>query len=147
DAGALVTIDGQLRDGEVLVGNTYLALGARPVRFGLDARQLPGGGWAAPRLVWQDADTLSAEGSAMLAADGGLEQLELDARSPVLDALPGRYLSGWLGLAGLSDLELEGSAGVRVRIDAGELRSLDADLAAVDVRDPQKRFRIDGLQG
>ncbi|WP_202839920.1 hypothetical protein [Luteimonas saliphila] len=146
-AGALVTIDGRLRDGEVLVGNTYLALGARPVRFGLDARQLPGGGWAAPRLAWQDADTLSAEGSAVLAADGGLERLELDARSPVLAALPGRYLSGWLGLAGLSDLELQGSAGVRVRIDAGELRLLDADFAAVDVRDPQQRFRIDGLQG
>ncbi|TYT25594.1 hypothetical protein FZO89_04575 [Luteimonas viscosa] len=146
-AGALVAIEGDLRDGEVLVGNTYLALGARPVRFAVDARQLPGGGWAMPRLAWQDADTLSVEGSAGLAADGGLRQLELDARSQALGALPERYLSGWLGLAGLSGLQLAGSAGLRLRVDAGEVVSFDADFDAVDVHDPQQRFRIDGLHG
>src|SRR5690606_15430891 len=86
-------------------------------------------------------------GSAELAADGGLRRLQLDARSPALGALPDRYLSGWLGLAGLSGLQLDGSARVRVRAEAGEVRSLDAEFYAVDVRDPQQRFRIDGLDG
>ncbi|HRP73405.1 MAG TPA: hypothetical protein PK743_12310 [Luteimonas sp.] len=146
-AGALVSVDGELRRGEALFGNTYVALGGQQVRFGVDARQLPGGGWSAPRLAWRDADTLSLDGSAELAADGRLRQLDLIARSPALADLPERYLSGWLGLAGMSGLQLDGALAANVRVVDGSLQSLDADFDGVDVRDPRQRFRIDRLDG
>lgn len=138
--------DGELRDGEILLGNTYLALEGRPLGFGLAARQA-GEGWTIPDLRWRDGDTLLADGSAALAGDGTVRALSLQARSAALDALPGRYLSGWLGLAGLSDLALTGAATVRVELGQGTVRSVDATFDAVDLADAAGRFRIDDLAG
>ncbi|MDH5834771.1 hypothetical protein [Luteimonas kalidii] len=148
DTGATqVSVDGELRDGEILFGSTYLALEGRPLQFALDARQAEGGGWAIPRLQWRDGPTLAMDGSAALAADGGVRELALEARSTMLDALPARYLSGWLGLAGLGELALSGAATVRVEFAQGALHTLDAALDGVDLVDAAGRFRIDGLAG
>ena len=146
-AGARVAVDGVLRDGEILVGNTYVALAATPAHYALEARQSPGGGWSLPRLAWRDGDTLQIEASALLAADGALDRLALQAGSTRLASLPERYLSGWLGLAGLSGLELDGAAGVDARIEHGVLHALDARLEDVGLVDPRGRLRIDGLAG
>lgn len=148
DAGAMrVDVDAELHDGEILFGNTYLALDGRPLQFALDARQAPGGGWAIPRLQWRDGPTLAADGSAALGADGAVRELALEAHSTALEALPARYLSGWLGLAGLGELALSGAATVRVDLAQGALRRLDATFDGVDLADATERFRIDGLAG
>src|SRR5690606_10896472 len=102
DSGMLLSLDGEVDRGEALFGNAYLALGGTPVAFGVDARQVPGGGWSAARVEWRDPRALDARGSAGLDAQGGLRTLALDVHSDSLAALPDRYLSGWLGLAGLS---------------------------------------------
>src|SRR5690606_15105661 len=115
-------------DGQVLVGHTYLALSGVPVRVAVEVRRLPGGGWRLPRLALHDGDTLQAEADAVLAADGALQRLSLQARSARLAGLPARYLSGWLGLAGLSGLELAGAADATVRVAEGALEALDAGL-------------------
>ena len=147
DGGMLLSLDGGIARGEALFGNAYLALGGPPLAFGMDARQLAGGGWSAPRVEWRDGDALQAQGSAELDAQASLQGLELTARSQALAALPDRYLSGWLGLAGLSGLALDGAATARVQLDGGQLQALDLSLDQVGITDPRGRFRIEGLEG
>lgn len=146
-AAALVAIGGTLDGGELLYGNTYVALAGAPVQVRLDLMQRAGGGWDVPRLSWDDGDALSLDGSAALAGDGALDRLDVAARSRRLDALPARYLSGWLGLAGLADLGLSGAAEAAVRTGAGGLATVEARFEGVSLRDPRERFRIEGLEG
>src|SRR5690606_6572173 len=102
--------------------------------------------WSLPRLHWDDGDTLRIDASASLAGDG-LQALGLEARSADLAALPERYLSGWLGLAGLSGLSLRGGMDVDLVMADGAMRSLDATLDGVDLLDSRGRLRIEGLAG
>ena len=146
-AGMRLAANGVVHDGQILVGNTYVALSGVPVRVAVEVRRLPGGGWRLPRLALHDGDTLQAEADAVLAADGALQRLSLQARSARLAGLPARYLSGWLGLAGLSGLELAGAADATVRVAEGALEALDAGLHGVELVDPRGRLRIQGLAG
>lgn len=147
NAGALLGVDATLRGGELLYGNTYVALGDAPVDMRVDAVRLAGGGWDVPHVSWRDGETLSLEGAATLASDGAPQRLELTARSGALDSVPARYLSGWLGLAGLSDLALAGAFDARLRVDDGQLAGVDAAFHDVSVLDPRRRFAIEGLDG
>lgn len=147
NAGARLVVDGVLRDGEILVGNTYVALAATPARYALEAHRSSDGGWSLPRMAWRDGDALQLDASAQLDADGGVGRLALQARSAALDALAERYLSGWLGLAGLSGLALDGAAEVDARVEGGVVQALDARLEDVALIDPRDRLRIDGLAG
>ena len=147
DAGALLAVDATLRGGELLYGNTYVALAGTPVQVRIDAMRRAGGGWDVPHLSWRDGEALSVEGTAMLAADGAPRRLDLAARSGTLDAVPARYLSGWLGLAGLSDLALSGEFDARLRVEDGALAMVDAGFGNVSLLDPRQRFRIEGLDG
>ncbi|MGY1408729.1 MULTISPECIES: hypothetical protein [unclassified Luteimonas] len=147
DSGMLLSLDGEVDRGEALFGNAYLALGGTPVAFAIDARQMPGGGWSAPRVEWRDAGAVDARGSAELDAQGGLRALTLDVRSDALTTLPDRYLAGWLGLAGMSGLALDGAVGAQIRVEEGRVEALELQLGGVDIRDPRERFRIDGLEG
>src|SRR5688500_4908398 len=60
---------------------------------------------------------------------------------------PTRYLSGWLGLAGLADLHLRGGFDASLHVDAGRLHGATAELHEVDVVDPGGRFRFDAISG
>lgn len=146
-AGALLAIDATLRGGELLHGNTYVALADAPVEVRVDARRLADGGWDVPRLSWRDGEALSLEGAAALSADGTPRRLDLAARSGTLDAVPARYLSGWLGLAGLSELALAGAFDARLRVEDGTLAAVEAAFRDVSLLDPRQRFRIEGLDG
>jgi len=141
-----VSVDGSLRGGELLAGSAYVALPASPVALRIEAEG-EGGRWRLPRLLWADGDSLRAEGSADLAADGSLRALDLSLGSADLSALPQRYLSGWLGGYGLADLALRGRLDARLRLDAAGLRGLDVGLQAVDVIDGRGRFGFEGLAG
>jgi len=146
-AGALVAIDGSLRSGELLYGNTYVALGDAPVGVRVDAMQRAGGGWDVPRLAWDDGRVLSIEGAGSLAGNGSVELFDVTARSRDAAQLPERYLSGWLGLAGLSGLGLDGAFELAARIDGGALSAVDARIDVLTITDPRERFRIDRLAG
>lgn len=141
-----VSVDGRLQGGELLAGSAYVALPATPVALRIDAEG-EDGRWRLPRLLWADGDSLRAEGSADLAADGSLSALDLTLGSADLSALPQRYLSGWLGGYGLADLTLRGRLDARLRLDAAGLRGLDVGLQAVDVVDGRGRFGFEGLAG
>ncbi|RDZ27958.1 hypothetical protein [Lysobacter silvisoli] len=140
-------LDGRVQGGELLFGSTYVSLQQRASALQLTAQSLPGGGWNLPRLRWNDAGVLDAHGRAALDAQSNVSGLELDLRSDDLSRLRDGYLSGYLGLAGLGQLQLRGSADARLRMAGGELHSADASLQAVALDDAQGRFRFDGLDG
>ncbi|WP_363796511.1 hypothetical protein ABU614_14510 [Lysobacter firmicutimachus] len=147
-AGQRFAIDGSLQGGELLFGNAYLALQQRPVELRVEAERGAGeSGWRLPQWRWRDGRLLQAEGSAALGADAGLAALDLQLRSEDLAPVRDAYLSGFLALAGLSQLELGGVAQARLRLRDGELQQAQARLGAVRMNDPQGRFRFEGLDG
>lgn len=143
----LLAVDGELRGGEFLAGNAYVALPSSPVSVRVDAEQQPDAGWRIPRFAWRDGDVLAADGSADFGSDASLRSLTVALRSGNLAPATTRYLSGWLGLAGLADLQLAGGFDATVRFADGGLQSVDATLQDIDAHDPGGRFRFDGLAG
>lgn len=146
-ADTRVVVDGELRGGELLFGTTYVSLGAREVGLRVEAVQREGQGWQLPRLRWDDAGILTAQGSAGFDIDAELATLDLQLRSADLAPLRDGYLSGWLGVAGLADLQLSGAAGAQLHLQDGRLRSAQLRIDEADIQDPGDRFAFDGLDG
>ena len=146
-AMSLLTLDGALRGGEFLAGNTYVALPATLVGLRIDATKQAGAGWTLPRVEWRDGDALQASGRIGLTADGGIDSLAIEIGSRDMSPLRQRYLSGWMGLFGLGDVDLHGAMDLRVEARGGALSRIDARLHGVDLRDPARRFVFDGLDG
>ncbi|MGH8061461.1 MAG: hypothetical protein ACREO7_05550 [Pseudoxanthomonas sp.] len=144
---SLVTLDGSLRGGEMLVGNGYIALPTTPVTVSIAARQQGASGWEIPQLLWEDSDALKVEGSLGFDPRLNLGDADLRVQSGDLAPLGSRYLSGWLGMAGLSELQLQGAISVHMQMQGGAMLLADADLQEVSVIDAQQRFRFDGLNG
>lgn len=142
-----VALRGRLGGGEVLVGTTYLALAGRRAEVALQAEQPGACCWRIPHFEWRDDGVLQASGSAAFGPDAALRTLQADVRSGDLAGLRDPYLSGWLGAAGLADLELRGAAGTRLVLAANGLQSADATFDAVDAVDPKGRFALRGLAG
>ena len=144
---SLLALDGELRGGEFLAGNTYVALPATPVGLHVDAMKHAGTGWQVPRIEWRDGDALQASGTLAFDEDGGLRSMAVDVGSRDMSPLRQRYLSGWMGLFGLGDVDLLGAMDLQVEMQGGALSRIDAVLQGVDLRDPTRRFVFDGLAG
>jgi len=142
-----VSLDGTLQGGEFLVGGAYVALPSTPVALRVDGVQPTGQGWTLPRVHWGDGDVLVADGSAAFDRDANLRTLDLRMHGGDLAPWPARYLSGWLGTAGLADLGMHGALDADVQVADGRLAAASATLHAVDVVDPKGRFRFDALDG
>lgn len=142
-----LSLRGEFRGGELLAGTLYVPLPATALPFELAGEQRGAGGWRFPRLRWDDGRTLALEGSLALDADFGLTALELTARSDDLAALRERYLTGWLGLIGLADLQLHGAVEAAFALDADGPRTLRLRPRAVNIVDPAGRFGVAGLAG
>ncbi|HST45649.1 MAG TPA: hypothetical protein VLK29_10555 [Luteimonas sp.] len=143
----LLTLDAALRGGELLSGNAYIALPATPVRVRLDGRLDAGQGWVLPRWSWDDGATLQLDGSAVLDADANVRDLALTLRSADASALPVRYLSGWLGPAGLGGLRLEGALDGALRLQDGELAAFALQPHALSLGDDAGGFSLGALDG
>ena len=144
---SLLAVDGELRGGEFLAGNAYVELPATPVMLRIDGSRRAGSGWELPRIEWRDGNALAAEGSARFGVDASLQALDIDVHSGDMSPLRQRYLSGWLGLFGMGEVDLHGAMDLRVQVRDGILQVADARLHGVDLRDPNERFVFDGLQG
>ncbi|WP_143703937.1 MULTISPECIES: hypothetical protein [Luteimonas] len=142
-----VVLDGTLTGGEVLVGNGYVDLTGAQVALGLDAQRADGAPWQLSRLHWDDGDTLAVDGSARLSPALDVQALDLRVRSADTRGLPARYLSGWLGLAGLAGLELDGGFDATLALADGTLRAAELRMRGLDLRDPGGRFGLDALNG
>jgi len=141
-----VGLDGALRGGEFLYGSAYVALPQTPVALTIAAAG-DDQGWRLPTIAWRDGATLSAQGQAAFDSGGGLQTLDIALDSDDVAPLPGRYLSGWLGSAGLGDLAMDGALHARLQLDADGLRDAEARLSKLTLRDGKDRFRFDGLDG
>ncbi len=144
---SLLTVEGELRGGEFLTGNTFVALPASPIDVRIDAIQHDGAGWELPRIEWRDGDVLQADGSATFGVDADLDTLDIDIHSADMTPLSGRYLSGWLALFGLGDMGLTGAMDLDVQVRDGVLTQANARLHDVNLGDPGERFVFNGLQG
>ena len=140
-----LVLDGKL-GGAILYGNTFLALGDQQADLRIEGDTRRGAGWQLRTIRWRDA-ALTVEGNAAFSADAALRDADLRFRSSNVAPLRERYLSGWLGLFGLGDVEFTGAMDARVHMQDGALRSVDALLRNVDVLDPKRRFVFDGLDG
>ncbi len=145
--GTQLTLDGDLRGGELLFGSAYVALPATPVGIGLTLARDDGAAWDVERLAWHDGDTLRIDGHARLDPDLTPRQLSLDVASDDASRVPQGYLTGWLGLAGLGGLSLDGGFAAHVAVDAGALRDARLRLRGLDIGDAADRFRFDALNG
>ena len=142
-----VGLRGDLRGGELLAGNTYVDLPDTPVALEIDARRRAGQGWELPHVAWRDGEALQLQGRLAFAPSLALRSMALDARSADMTPLRARYLSGWLGLFGLGEVDLHGAMDLRVDVEGGQLAAATARLHGVDVRDPAERFVFDALRG
>lgn len=148
--GPAQTLDlrGALHGANLLFGTAYLELPAAPLPLAVQARRDgPGAGWTLPALRWDDGAALRAEGAAAFDAAGELRALDLRLHSDDAGLLPARYLSGWLGLAGLSGLDLAGTLDAHLRMSDGALRGADIGVRDARVADARGRFAFDGLDG
>ena len=147
-AGAtMLSLDGDLRGGQFLYGTTYVALPGHAVPVGVDAMQRDGQGWSLSSIRWDDGDALAASGSAAFGADAALRGLDIELHSRDLPSLGARYLSGWLGIAGLSELDASGALDARVQMDDGALSLVDARLHDITLDAPGKGLSFAGLDG
>ncbi len=144
---ALLILDGNLRGGEMLAGNAYIALPQTPVDLNIAARRQGDAGWEIPQLRWDDGAALRVEGRLGFGPDANLRDADLRLRSDDLAPLRPRYLSGWLGLLGLGELQLRGALSARMVIQQGDLVRAETELREVSVIDAQQRFRFEGLGG
>ena len=147
DGLSLVTLDGELRGGEMLAGNGYIALPQTPVALGIAARQQGDSGWEVPQFLWDDGDAMHLEGALVFARDAGLRDADLQLRSGDIAPLRPRYLSGWLGLLGLSEMQMRGALSAHVVIRDGRMQRAEVDMRQVSLIDARERFRFDGLDG
>jgi len=145
--GPQIEANATLHGGEALIGTTYLELPDTPVMLDIHAQHTGTQGWQLPVLVWRDGGVLDVRGALGFSADSELDRLKLHLRSDDLSPWPERYLSGWLGLAGLSGLTLTGALDMEVDLSADGLNRLDAQLDKVNLYDPQQRFALNGLNG
>lgn len=142
-----VRLAGRIGRGEALFGTAYLALQERTAAIVLEAQQSGACCWRIPRFEWGDGDVLRATGALAFGADGGFRDVEVQVASDDAAGLRDAYLSGWLGTAGLADLELSGRMRGRVAVTDGRLRAAEAELAGLHARDPGGRFAFEGLDG
>src|SRR5690554_4372759 len=145
EQGPLIALDGELRGGEMLFGNAYLVLPDHALPVHVRAQGGPDG-WTLPRFSASDPGVLELRGRAALGGDG-LDVLAMTLRSDDVSPLPERYLSGWLGLAGLGGLALSGGLDVELALAGGTLTTLDLRPRSLDIAAPGDRFRFDGLDG
>jgi len=143
----LIDASGTLRGGEALLGSAYLELPQTPVRLALQARQTGREGWQLPHLLWHDGDTLHAQGALGFTPDAALDSAHLHLRSGDLTQWPERYLSGWLGLAGLTGLQAGGALDLEIKFSSAGLEHLDVGLDRIQLDDAQGRFSLQGLDG
>lgn len=147
DEHTRIALDGSLRGGELLVSSLYVPLPSQPVAVALVAQTDGASGWRLQDMRWDDPGVLALSGAVMLDPDMNPTQADLAVHSESLHAVSSRYLSGPLGLAGLSGLQLSGALRATLGWDAQGPRKVDLQLERVAAVAADGRFALAGLGG
>lgn len=142
-----VRLAGRIGGGEALFGTAYVAMPDRQAAIELEAVQNGACCWRIPRFDWRDGDALHAAGAIAFGTDASIHDVEVQVESRDLTRLRDGYLGGWLGAAGLGDLDMRGGADARLVLRESAVQAIDARFLDAHVRDPKGRFafqRIDG---
>ena len=142
-----ISADVTFRGGELLAGGLYAALPKTSVVANIRASQAGNNDWIFPTLRWNDGAVLTAKGDARYSSALALRTLNLQLHSNDLGAARDRYLTGWLGPAGFSDLQLRGGMQAELTRSADGLQAAHAQLIGVDAIDGKQRFALHGLDG
>jgi hypothetical protein len=142
-----IAIEGTLQRGEWLVAPLYSQVGAEPVTFALDARFGSDGSATVSNWRYDDPQALHAEGSARIAADGGVLNVQTPRFRARFPQAYDRYLKSVLGLRGLDALATVGQAQGSFEYDAASGTRATLDIDEFSARDQDGRFAIDGLAG
>lgn len=142
-----INADITIRGGELLAGGLYATLPKTPVIANIQASQSGRNDWVFPVLRWNDGAVLTATGDARYSSAWAPRALNLQLHSDDLGTARARYLTGWLGPAGFSDLQLRGGMQAEIAKTASGLQAVHAHLLDVDAIDGKRRFALHGLDG
>ncbi len=148
--GGAITVDTEptIRSGELLAGSYYLGWPSASqvaVKIGLTGT---GSEWELRRFELADTGVeVSAEGTFATGEGAGLRALSARYRFD-LERSYARYLDGAMAAVGQGGLIATGRVEGRVELgEAGRLMAVDANLGKVDLRHPQGRYTLSGLDG
>lgn len=142
-----IALDGSLRGGELLVSSLYVPLPSQPVAVALVAEQDGTAGWRLHDLRWDDPGVLGVSGAVTLDPDMNPLQVDLSVHSEALHDVVPRYLSGPLGLAGLTGLQLSGALRATLGWDVQGPRRVDLHLDRIAAVAVDGRFALAGVSG
>jgi hypothetical protein len=138
-----------LSAGELLFGQFYVELPARPVALALQAVEVAAAQWHLTDIRVEDpaAFTLGGDVRLDLEADDWLVGADLALQVSDASEAVARYASSVLGLAGLGGVRAEGGAEAELRLDRRGLRSLTLEARDLYLADAQGRFAVDRISG
>ncbi len=142
-----IGVDMTLHGGDLLAGGLFATLPKTPVMAHLGASRSGDGDWILQALRLDDGAALTANGSARYSPALGLRAMDLQLHSSDLGVARGRYLTGWLGPAGLADVQMRGGVQIDLAMDANGWRDAHARLVDVDAVDGKQRFALHSIQG
>lgn len=142
-----IALTGQLRGGELLFSSLYVPLPSQPVDIAVVAEQTGNAGWQLHDLRWHDPGALSLTGAVTLDADKNPSTAAISVSSEALQDTVPRYLSGPLGLAGLTGLQLSGAMSATLVWDSDGASDIDVNLQQVAAAAADGRFALAGVSG
>jgi hypothetical protein len=133
--------------GEFLAQGLYVLFPGTPVDINVLMQKTGNAAWRVPSIQWRDGNVLNVSGSADLDAKSALSNLDLVIDLNDLSTARDRYLTGFLGPAGFSDLILSGGLKADVAIRNQQSQQLNVVLNKVNAVDGKSRFSFAGLNG
>ncbi|MCX7514933.1 hypothetical protein [Frateuria sp. STR12] len=143
---ARVSLDANLRGGELLLGPVYAKLPAHPVHLNVSATG-KAGALAINRLRVNDTDALQLDGSLAFDAKGNLDKLRLERFQARFPAAYDRYGAAWLATMGLHDVRMNGAVSGNIDLRGDGPRGFAFTADHLDLATADGRLAIDDLNG
>ncbi|EIL88286.1 hypothetical protein AB7849_13760 [Rhodanobacter sp. 115] len=143
---ARIDFDGNLHDGQLLLGTIFAKLPAHPVQLALTA-EADHGAVALSRLRVNDPGAMQIDGSLAFDARGHLQKLHLTRFHAAFPVAYQRYGQAWLNTLGLQNLHIDGQIDGHLDLAADGLRSFAFRTDGLDMADGAGRLGVGNLRG
>ena len=143
---ARLTLDANLRGGELLLGPVYAKLPNHPVQLNLAATGTDGA-FSIQRLRVNDADALQLDGSLAFDAKGNLDKLRFERFQARFPAAYDRYGAAWLDTMGLHDVQMSGAVSGNLDLRADGPHGFAFSTDHLDLATADGRLAVDDLNG